>query len=86
MKSQPLLDLLAREPSPYEANGMADLIQPFQIELIADFCQRLKTKPQVEASALFGKGVSFHRLSQRAADALTVELRNVYVRQYGLPK
>ncbi len=85
MKEQTLLDLPRSEPSPHEAATVADLITPFQVELIKDFCKRLKTTPAVEVEGLFGPLARFYHLSQRSGDMLIVELRNVYVRQYGLP-
>lgn len=79
MQDRKLLELPKSQPFPCEATGMADLITPFQVELVKDFCRRLKTKPQIEASAMFGNGVSFYRLSRQSADALTMALRNAYV-------
>jgi hypothetical protein len=76
MTEQPLIDLPAREPSPHEAQRIADLLTPFQREAIKDFCRLLKTTPAVECAAMFGDNVRWLHLHRNSAKALAMVLQD----------
>ena len=73
MKQQRLIDIRV-EPSPHEAQTLANLVMPIQLEEIRDLCRQLKTKPVIEIFALFGD-VSLYKLHTASAQTLIDKLR-----------
>lgn len=78
MTNQPLLDLPPRKPSPHEAQTLADLLTPFQIEAIKDFCRLLRTSPAAECAAMFGDEINWLQLHRNSARALCIALQYRY--------